>query len=191
MALSTALARTPIHNRSIQFQGYLRDDGLWDIEAQMQDTRTYGYLSRDQVAVAPLATVHHMLLRVTLDDRMVVRAIETGLPTTPFPECALAAAPMEKLVGVRLGNGWRSAIDEAMGGIAGCTHLRELLFNVATAAFQTIPIYRNHQARLQGVPMLRSAKPPPHFGKCMSWDFNGPVVQRVAPEFYRWKPPGD
>ncbi|MEO6624740.1 MAG: hypothetical protein ABIN37_07915 [Burkholderiaceae bacterium] len=64
----------------------------------------------------------------------------------------------------------------------------------ATAAFQTIPVYRSNMQRdsfdtnSKPVHML---KPPPHFGKCMSWDFNGPVVQRVAPEFYGWTPPAE
>jgi hypothetical protein len=26
-------------------------------------------------------------------------------------------------------------------------------------------------------------------GKCMSWDFDGPVMKRVLPAFYRWRPP--
>ena len=197
MALSTPVPREHIHTRSILFHGYLRGDGLWDIEAELTDLREYGYTARDRRQLAPQSKVHNMLLRVTLDDTMCIHAIESGMPTTPFPECTRAADPLQKLVGARLGHGWRRSIDEAMGGVAGCTHLRELLFNVATAAFQTIPVYRNNQQRALGeapVQLVRPAtpgKPPPHFGKCMSWDFNGPVMQRVAPEFYGWKPPAD
>lgn len=191
-ALSAPVARQAVHTRTIEFQGYLRDDGLWDIEATMRDLRQYEYVTRELERRPPPSTVHHMLLRVTLDDRMVIRAIESALPAVPFPECPKAADPLERLIGARLGAGWRRTIDEAMGGIAGCTHLRELMFNLATAAFQTIPVYRSNLDRRAGRPDARTVnlkRPPPHFGKCMTWDFNGPVMQRVAPEFYGWTPP--
>jgi hypothetical protein len=192
MALSSPSPRKHLHTRSIRFQGYLRDDGLWDIEAELLDTRAYVYRSREQGELAPPSTVHNMLLRVTVDDHLTIRAIETSLPTIPFAECSLTADPVQKLVGARLGAGWRQAIEDAMGGVAGCTHLRELLFNLATAVFQTVPVYRHQLMRGQGAPMhfAPGGRPPPHFGKCMSWDFNGPVMQRVAPQFYGWKPPG-
>ncbi len=192
MNLNPSAPRKHLHTRTIEFNGYLRDDGLWDIEAAMRDVRAYAYQSRERGAEPPPSTVHHMLLRVTLDDQLTIQAVETGLPTVPFPECSKTADPVQGLVGKRIGAGWRATIDEVMGGIAGCTHLRELLFNVATAAFQTIPVYRQQRARAQGVAMVRSDKPrrpPPHFGKCMSWDFNGPVMQRLAPEFFGWTPP--
>lgn len=190
MALATPAPRKHIHTRNIAFQGYLREDGLWDIEAELLDLRQYDYVRRDQTPMPAPGKVHNMLLRVTLDDQMVIQAITSSMATTPFGECSLAADPLQKLVGARLGGGWRRTIDAAMGGVAGCTHLRELLFNVATAAFQTIPVYRNNMERGADAAELKPVnllKPPPHFGKCMSWDFNGPVMQRVAPEFYGWK----
>ena len=194
MALATPTTRTHVHTRNIAFHGYLREDGLWDIEAELLDRREYAYVSRDQSRRAAPSTVHNMLLRVTLNDDMVIQAITSSMATTPFGECSQAADPLQKLVGARLGGGWRRTIDEAMGGVAGCTHLRELLFNVATAAFQTIPVYRNNMRRGTGEADLKPVKllkPPPHFGKCMSWDFNGPVMKRVAPEFYGWTPPAE
>lgn len=192
MHLSEPAPRRLLHTRRIEFQGFLREDGLWDIEASLCDQRAYAFHSRDQAVRPPGHRVHDMLLRVTLDERLVIRAIEAALPATPFPECQRTADPLQRLVGARLGAGWRKTIDAAMGGIAGCTHLRELMFNLATAALQTIPVYRGSQARAAGEPDRRPVhlkRPPPHFGKCMSWDFNGPVMQRVAPEFHGWKPP--
>lgn len=192
MTLATPVPRRHIHQRRIVFNGYLRDDGLWDMEAELLDLRQYAYVRRDQSPMPAPGTVHNMLVRMTLNDAMVIQAITSSLPVTPFDECPLAADPLQKLVGERLGSGWRRTIAEAMGGVAGCTHLRELLFNMATAAFQTIPVYRSNVRRASGeveATPVSLRKPPPHFGKCMSWDFNGPVMQRVAPEFYKWKPP--
>ena len=192
MAISPPKTRLLTHTRHIEFKGYLREDGLWDIEAEMADTREHAYLTREGVEVAPPSRFHNMLLRVTLDERMVIQALESAMPATPFPECTKAEDPMQRLVGARLGRGWRKAIDEALGGVQGCTHMRELLFNVATAAFQTIPVYRRRLSRAESKPMLPMARPtkaPPHLGTCMSWDPNGPVVARVAPEYVGWTRP--
>ncbi len=192
MAISPPAPRQLTHTRNIDFKGYLREDGLWDIEAQMMDTREHTYLTREGVEVAPPNRFHHMLLRVTLNEEMVIQAIESGMAAAPFPECPKAEEPIQRLVGARLGSGWRKAINDAMGDVRGCTHMRELLFNVATAAFQTIPIYRRRFARAETqplTPMPRPTKAPAHLGTCMSWDPNGPVVARVAPQYVGWTRP--
>jgi Protein of unknown function (DUF2889) len=189
MPIAAPAPRQHLHTRTITFQGYLRQDGLWDIEAELVDTRAYVQHSRDRGELPAGSKAHHMLLRVTLDDQLAVRAIESDLQVTPFDECGPAVVPLDRLVGARLGGGWRNTIEQAMGGVAGCTHLRELLFNVATAAFQTIPVYQSQQRRALGLPSAPLTRPLPHFGKCLSWDFNGPVMKRVAPDFHGWKPP--
>ncbi|NDF80067.1 MAG: DUF2889 domain-containing protein, partial [Betaproteobacteria bacterium] len=81
--------------------------------------------------------------------------------------------------------GWRKTIEAHLGGVAGCTHLREMLFNMATAAYQTIPSARQFKAQQLGLPEQVPTSPPPHVGKCMSWAFDGPVVARYYPMFYR------
>jgi hypothetical protein len=65
-------------------------------------------------------------------------------------------------------------------------HRRELVFNAATAAFQMIPHYRATQ-RGQRDEIPADGKPPFYMGKCMTWAFDGAVVQRMAPQFYRAK----
>jgi hypothetical protein len=39
--LTTPQARTPLHTREISFNGYARDDGLWDIEGHLKDTKSH------------------------------------------------------------------------------------------------------------------------------------------------------
>ncbi len=58
-----------------------------------------------------------------------------------------------------------------MGGVASCTRLRELLFNMATAAFQTLPA-----AFGGGDPDT----PPRHLGQCTGWDFEGNGVKDTS-----------
>ena len=188
MTLPAPAPRKPLHTRKISFEGYLRDDGLWDIDAELVDSKSYPINMRERGDLAPGEPVHHMRIRVTVDDSLTITDIATSIDSAPFPECQAATDPMKKLVGVTLGAGWRKAIEGAIGGVAGCTHLRELLFNVATAAFQTIPGYRAQQREALGEPRHTESAPPHYLGKCMSWDFAGPVVQRLMPMFYRPAP---
>ena len=96
----------------------------------------------------------------------------------PHAECTEVIPPMEGLIGTHLGRGCRKTIDTHLGGIKGCTHLRELLVSLATAAYQSIPgAFFDPEGK----------KPPAYLGTCKSWDFNGPVVMRVYPQFYQWK----
>ena len=86
------------------------------------------------------------------------------------------------MVGCTMSRGWRQAIERNLGGICGCAHLRELLFNMATAAFQTLA----HE-----LPNTNPTHPPAFFGKCTTWDFNGPVVARIYPQFVDWPDKGE
>ena len=189
MSLPVPTPRRPLHTRRISFEGFLRDDGLWDIDAELRDSKSYPIHMHERGELAPGDAIHHMRIRVTVDDSLKIVAIQTALASAPFAECQAAADPMAKLIGVTLGAGWRKAIDGAIGGVAGCTHLRELLFNVATAAFQTIPVYLAQQRAARGQ-RLGPDSPAPYFlDKCMSWDVSGPVVQRVMPMYYRPREP--
>jgi hypothetical protein len=37
------VARTPLHTRAITFRGYAREDGLWDLEGELHDSKHYDY----------------------------------------------------------------------------------------------------------------------------------------------------
>jgi len=185
-SLPAPAERLLVHTRQVTTCGYLRQDGLWDIEGELADTKTYFYRNGDGLEREPGDPVHHMKIRLTMDDAMTVRDAVASMPATPFPECQGAASPVSGMVGVTVGAGWRKAIDAAMGGTTGCTHLRELLAAMATVAFQTIPNYRMHQRRIRGDSALTDGKPGHQMGKCLAWDFNGPVIARVAPAFVAW-----
>ena len=184
--LGPAAPRTHAHTRKVEYRGYRRDDGLWDIEAEMTDTKTYAHKTPDRGVLEADEQLHGMAIRATVDDGMKIIDITAAMPAAPFPECQQAKPPMSRMIGCTLGRGWRKAIEERLGGIQGCAHLRELLFNMATVAYQTIPHYRNHLRRLAGEPEPVLKRPPPHLGQCLAWDFDGPVVKRHRPEFAGW-----
>ena len=187
--LPPAGARTPVRTRTVIFRGYHREDGLYDIEGEMTDAKSYAHDTSDRGRLEPGEHVHGMAIRLTVDERMTIADVAVTMPSTPFPECQQTKPPVAALIGRTLGAGWRKTIDEAMGGIRGCTHLRELLFNMATAAYQTIPLYREHLRKLAGRPAPVHKRPPPHMGTCLAWDFNGSQVKRNKPQFAGWQKP--
>ena len=189
MPLPEPAPRRHLHTRAVTYRGFLRDDGLWDIEGELADTKTYGFRRSDGTQVQPGTPIHQMRIRLTIDESMTIRAIVTSTDHAPFPECQQGVDPMQQMVGVQLGPGWRQAIEKALGGVRGCTHLRELLFNMATAAYQTIFPWRESQRRLAGVQPSQSAEPPYHLGRCIAWDFNGAVTARYYPQFAGRPPP--
>lgn len=169
-----------MHTRRVEYRGYRRDDGLWDIEATLHDSKPHAFEITGEGRWEPGEPVHHMHMRVTVDERMVIRGIDAVMDAHPHDPCPQALPPMQRFLGETLGKGWRHTIQRHLGGVQGCTHLRELLFNLATAAFQT------RSASFAPPP---DGRPPMHLGQCKAWDFDGPVVEKVYPMFFRWREP--
>ena len=176
MPLSAPAARKASHIRRVTYQGYEREDGLWDMEAELHDSKAHDMPSfRHQGVRLAGDPIHHMWLRVTIDRQLVVHAIEAAMDAHPLQDCPQARPALQGMVGACMARGWRQAIAQHMGGVASCTHLRELLFNMATAAFQTLPA-----AFGGGDPDT----PPRHLGQCTGWDFEGNGVKEYFPQFY-------
>ncbi len=188
MPLPAPQARTHLHARAVVYHGYHREDGPWDIDAELTDTKTYAQNFSERGDMPPGTPLHGMFIRATVDDSLTIREIASSSDYAPFGECQQGTDPMQRMVGVTMGPGWRQAIERGLGGIRGCTHLRELLFNMATAAFQTVPSYQGHLRRQAGLAEPESATPPPYVGKCIAWDVDDPVVQRHHPKFAGWQP---
>jgi len=182
---ATAVTRERLHTRTIVYEGFARSDGLWDVEGSLLDTKHVGWRRANNLpAYAPGAPVHHLKVLVTFDDHLTVVAISSDLPTTPHDECQKTADPLQQLIGQRVGRGWRRAIESAMGGTAGCTHLRELMIGLATGAIQAIGGIRDQRRRDQGLPPLQPDSQAPHFiGGCLGWRRDGPATQRYFPLF--------
>jgi hypothetical protein len=168
--------RQHLHTREAVYRGYRRESGGWDIEAELRDTKTYDMKVIGETDLPAGTPVHHLAIRMTLDDALVVQDILVAMDGTPHDSCSQAITSLAPMIGVKVGSGWRKAIETRLGGVQGCTHLRELLFNMATATFQSVH---------PGESVLRSDKPPLFLGQCMTWDTRGPLVQRIMPQFYQ------
>lgn len=186
MPLSKAVARKALHTRTIVCDGYAREDGLWDIEARMEDIKHYAFDNKLRGKVEPGAPLHEMYLRLTLNDDLVVQDVEAHIDNFPTVGCPDIAVNYRKLIGVKIGVGWRRAIKQRLGGKLGCTHVTELLPVIATVAIQTMTpiIMKRHkqQAAAEGKEIKQTR--PPMLDTCHSWSSDGPIVKEFAPDFY-------
>jgi hypothetical protein len=127
MPLSAPAApRALLHSRDIALRGYLREDGLYDIEAHLTDVKTAhpsNATTRDETP--PGEPIHGMWLRLTVAEDMTVVACEAASDHTPYAICPQAAPNFARLAGLRIGPGFSRAVAERVGGTHGCTHLRE------------------------------------------------------------------
>ena len=149
-SLSPAVPREAVHKRQINCNGFVRADGLYDIEAELTDHKTYDFLSDFRGTVTPDLAVHHMVLRITIDRDRVIQHAEAITITGPYAICPTANAVFDNLVGLQIGPGWRRKVQAAIGGRHGCTHITELLGPVATIAYQTLYGEEARQKRQSG-----------------------------------------
>ena len=190
MPLSPAADRAPMHVRQITMTGYQRTDGLYDIEAHLVDTKTYAFSNHDRGTVQPGTPLHGMLARMTLDEDMSIVSFEADTEFSPYSICPQAAPNFARLAGLRVGRGFVRAANERIGGVHGCTHLRELLGQMGTVAYQTLYSIRQRRAQAPNaqttaeVPEVEIKGRPANIGTCLAYDPSSPVVKRDWPAYY-------
>ena len=152
MPLSPPVDRTELHHRRLDFRGYRRGDGLFEIECTLLDTKGMDVpLLGSQRIVAAGEPMHRMAIRMTLSGDLEVVALEAISDATPYDVCPEAAAGLQAVVGMKIGSGWTYAIKRRLVGAAGCTHLAEMLIAMGTAAYQTVvPYNRLHGIETEG-----------------------------------------
>lgn len=185
MPLPPPAPRKPSHTRTVVYRGFDREDGLWDIEAELTDIKHFNYTINMDRPIRAEEPIHGLSIRLTVDDTLLIHEVATSMDHVPHSTCDQAPAHMHRLKGCRLGRGWRKQIDERVGGTAGCTHLREMLFNMATAAMQTLNLGILHRLDLQGLPAPVPTEAPLYLGQCHTWARDSETTLRHFPMFYQ------
>jgi hypothetical protein len=197
MPLSPPAEREHLHTRAIEIRGYRRGDGLYDIEAHLTDAKTFGQTNYDRGFIEPGEPIHDMWIRLTVDEGMLIHRVEAVSDRTPYVMCPAAAPNFSRLEGLRIKAGFLREANQRVGGTAGCTHLRELLQQIATTAFQTI-----NPSRVRRQMQEAGENPPPGsdlldkriteawgdgariLNTCLAYDAKGPLVRRRWPHLY-------
>lgn len=182
MPLSKPQPRKHVHTRSIELNGYSREDGLWDIEAHMTDIKSYDIENQWRNGIASGDPIHEMWVRITIDSKFLVTDVEAVTDNSPFEMCPAITSAYRELIGIRIGRGWRRAINEKVKGKYGCTHITELLQPLATVSFQTLMgnIQKNDSKRREQVKHVK----PMVINSCHAWAEDSEVMKKHLPEYY-------
>lgn len=177
MALPAAAPERQLkHTRCIDVQVFARGNGLWEVDAVITDVKT-----RDTEFRRAGEPIHDMLLRLVIDEQFNV--LEAGSETRgmPYPgACDAHGDAYTKLVGLNLMRGFRYAVYERLGGIAGCTHLTELTQVLPTAVVQA---FAGEVINTRGD--AADARQPFQLDRCHALRTDGPTVQLHYPRWYR------
>jgi len=197
MPLTPPQDRELLHSRDIVLRGYRRADGLYDIEARLTDTKTYGSANHDRGYIQAGEPIHGMWLRLTVDEHLQIVACEAASDHTPYAICQSAAPNFSRLAGLRIKPGFLKEAAKRIGGTLGCTHLRELLQQMATTAYQTIdPAKAKREADAAGETDVRGSDrldmritakmggAPAILNTCIAYGTDSPVVRRRWPHLY-------
>lgn len=180
MPLSPSGPRDKLHTRTIEVNGYRREDGLYDIEGHLTDTKTYAFPNHDRGRIDAGEPLHGMWLRLTIDPGMTIHDAEAVTDHGPFTICKDINPAFRALKGLNIGTGFRKAVRQRLGGVHGCTHLVELLVGpMATTAFQTMFAEREKSGENRGL-----TERPGILDTCHALAANGPVVKRQWPQWY-------
>ena len=180
MPLPDPVSRKHIHTRQIRCQGFLRDDGLWDIEGEMIDSKTYSFENKDRGTINSGDPIHRMVLRLTVDDALKVHDIEAVTENAPYTICGNVTPALKALIGASIKPGWRRDVIKSFGGTHGCTHLTDMLLGpMAVTAWQTIMPARKKRQTPDA-----TGKKPVMLDTCHALATNGTIVARDWPDFY-------
>jgi len=175
------VTREELHFRRIDMRGYRRSDGLYEVEGRVVDRKPHDLQMPGHTRVVPAhEPMHDMGVRLVFDDTMVVHEVHTFTDSSPYPSCPEGGRALQAIAGLTMTRGWAKEVSARLGGDRSCTHLKELLVPLATAAFQSLS-------------MLRISRParcdengrPDKIDSCYAYAADGEVVRARWPSFFR------
>lgn len=144
MPLKPPTPRRKIHNPVNDMQAWAREDGLFDVEAWLVDTKPFAFIRFISSEPWPANTPSHDLsIRLSVDRDFVVREVDVATDATPFGVCKQAGPTLDALIGERIARAWSKRVKELLHGAASCTHLMEMLIPMGTTALQGIRALKN------------------------------------------------
>ncbi|MCK5295384.1 MAG: DUF2889 domain-containing protein [Alphaproteobacteria bacterium] len=179
MPLSKPTPRTQRYNRKVECNGYLRDDGLWDIEACMKDVRSLSFPCLDKDGEMKAGeTFHEFWVRLTIDKDFLIHDIEVSVDCSPAELCAGVVPAFQALKGLKITRGFKRELKNRIMGVTGCTHLYELIWYMGGVAFQTLSEVRHKQTEEE------KSQPNPLINACYGMSSDREVVKRNWSEHY-------
>jgi len=184
MPLSSATTRQPAHTRLVTCHGFRREDGLWDIEGRIVDSKPYSFANKDRGGrIEAGEALHDMSIRLTINAELEVIDVEAVIDASPYNYCQCVTPVAKNLIGLRIAPGWSNKSKAAMGKNRGCTHLTELLGPIATTAIQTMASERmKHENKARQHQQNREGYKSPFIDSCHALAADSPVVEIHWPD---------
>ena len=177
--------REEIHHRQVDLRYFSRSDGLFEVQGHLVDRKRHAY--RRQLATAdspPEVPLHDIIVRLVMDDLLNIHDAQAVMSATPFGVCRDAVHTLKPLIGLRIGSGWNRQVRERLGGAHSCTHIVELLGQMATTALQGQAPQRIARINAPEGEALRRAK----VDSCFAYAAHRDVVAQLWPHLYQPKP---
>lgn len=169
--------RSLAHTRRIDVQGFLREDGLFELDARLTDLKDIDY---------PLSSglrkrgdpLHDLFVRVAIDSHFNILEVEACSEWVPYPGgCDTIGPAYRQLIGLNLVQGFRKTVGEMFADVRGCSHLTELLLALPTAAIQTFATFRRDSDE--------TVEKPFQLDRCHALETTSETVMRYYPRWYR------
>ena len=166
------------HHRDIRVAAFVRDDGLWEIDASISDRKTREL--RSSAGVLPAGEpIHDLHLRLVVDAQINILAAGAESLAVPYPgHCDAHGDRYGQLSGLNLMQGFKRAVRARLGGVAGCTHLTELTDVLPTAVIQA---FAGEVLDTRG----DGAQAPFQLDRCHALATDGAVVRQHYPRWFR------
>ena len=128
-----------IHQRKMDITGFQISANEFEIQGVLHDIRGHDMNLIDRGGLLPAGNpLHSMTLTLFINDKMYINQAEAITHASPFNLCKSVNPNYLGLVGITIGTGWNRKIKEILAHEKGCTHLNEMLSQMATVAFQTV-----------------------------------------------------
>ena len=177
------------HQRAIEIDAYARDDGLWDIEARIRDSKTSDTALSSGTRPAGMP-IHDLGLRISITTEFEIVAVEAVSAAVPYPGyCNTITPDYNKLVGLNLLKQFRYHVKSRFGEIQGCTHLTELAQILPTAAVQAFAgevIKMNEAGSKEADEGTGDSQQQPfQLNRCHALKLDGAAVATYYPRWYK------
>jgi Protein of unknown function (DUF2889) len=134
----TPTPRRSLHLRRISCEAFEREDGLFEIEGLLVDTKPTAIRLLDRREIPAGDVIHQMRVRLTADRERLIVDVRVYSEHHPYKECVDIENAYRQLVGVRVEPGFTLAVKRLFRGVKGCTHMSELIPPMASTLLQAL-----------------------------------------------------
>jgi len=187
MPLPLPHTRKLLTRRILSCEGYLREDGMLEVEGHLRDSKGHDHTYGWRPGVPAGEPIHEMCVRMTLDAELTILAIAASVDAAPYPTCPHIVPNLVRLVGLKVAGGFKQRLRELVGGTQGCTHVVTLLEAMANNAVQTSAssVRERGQDAILETFGVRDRSKHPLLNTCLSYAAESLVVAKIWPHLHR------